>query len=199
MKYIIGLTGNIGAGKSVVLEMLARLGAGTIDADALAHKVMRKGTPVWEAIVRAFGPEVLAPDGELDRAALGKIVFSDPSSLRRLEKIVHPAVIAETEILIQNAPQEVIAIEAIKLIESGMHRRCDALWVVTCKEEKRLERLVKKRGLSEDEALSRIRAQPPQEEKAALADVVIDNSGSFEETFRQVKAAWEKIPPLAET
>mgnify|MGYP005841767499 CR=1 FL=1 len=199
MKYIIGLTGNIGAGKSVVLEMLARLGAGTIDADALAHKVMRKGTPVWEAIVRAFGPEVLAPDGELDRAALGKIVFSDPSSLRRLEKIVHPAVIAETEILIQNAPQEVIAIEAIKLIESGMHRRCDALWVVTCKEEKRLERLVKKRGLSEDEALSRIRAQPPQEEKAALADVVIDNSGSLEETFRQVKAAWEKIPPLAET
>ena len=190
-KFVIGLTGNIATGKSEVLKMLARLGATVIDADALAHRVMAKGTPVWRAVVEEFGEGILGPDGEIDRSRLGEIVFSDPKALRRLERIVHPAVIAATVELIQAAEGDVVAVEAIKLIEAGM--KCDSLWVVTCAKEQQLARLMAQRGLSEEEARRRIEAQPPQEEKLALADVVIDNSGSLEETWEQVRAAWERI------
>jgi len=193
VKYVIGLTGNIATGKSVVLEMLERLGARAIDADALAHGVMETGTPVWQAVVQEFGENILCPDGSIDRRKLGDIVFADEAALRRLEAIVHPAVIARTQELIENSPQPVIVIEAIKLIEAGMHRTCDALWVVTCRKEQQLTRLMEQRDLTEEEARQRIEAQPPQEAKLALADVVIDNSGSLEETWRQVKREWERI------
>jgi len=193
VKYVIGLTGNIATGKSVVLEMLERLGARAIDADALAHGVMETGTPVWQAVVQEFGENILCPDGSIDRRKLGDIVFADEAALRRLEAIVHPAVIARTQELIENSPQPVIVIEAIKLIEAGMHRTCDALWVVTCRKEQQLTRLMEQRDLTEEEARQRIEAQPPQETKLALADVVIDNSGSLEETWRQVKREWERI------
>lgn len=194
MKYVIGLTGNIATGKSAVLKMLGCLGARTIDADALAYEMMGRGTPIWEAIVNAFGSGVLAPNGEIDRARLGAIVFAEPTALRRLEEIVHPAVIARTEELIREASERVVAVEAIKLIEAGMHRAYDALWVVTCPEEKQLARLMDQRGLSEAEAWARITAQPPQEEKIALADVIIDNSGTLQRTWQQVKKEWHKIP-----
>ncbi len=196
MKYIIGLTGNIATGKSVVLQMLERLGAKGIDADALAHEIMEKGTPVWRAVVQEFGEDILSPDGSINRKKLGDIVFADEAALCRLEALVHPAVIARTQELIESSQEPVIAIEAIKLIEAGMHRACDALWVVTCPKEQQLARLMEQRGLSKEEALRRIEAQPPQESKLALADVVIDNGGNLDATWEQVKREWDKIPGL---
>ena len=193
MKYIIGLTGNIATGKSVVARMLERLGAMAIDADALAHEVMEKGPPVWQAVVNEFGEGILCRDGSIDRKKLGDIVFADEAALRRLEATVHPAVIARTEELIESSPEPVVVVEAIKLIEAGMDKACDALWVVTCRKEQQLARLMEQRGLTEGEARQRIEAQPPQEAKLALADVVIDNSGSLEETWRQVKREWEQV------
>jgi dephospho-CoA kinase len=187
VKYIIGLTGNIATGKSVVSGMLERLGAKAIDADALAHEVMEKGTPVWQAVVQEFGPGILCSDRSINRKKLGGIVFADEAALRRLEALVHPAVIARTKELIENSQEPVVVVEAIKLIEAGMHRTCDALWVVTCRQEQQLARLVEQRGLTEEEARQRIEAQPPQEAKLALADVIIDNSGGLDETWRQVR------------
>ena len=191
--YVIGLTGNIATGKSVVSGMLERLGAKAIDADALAHESMEKGTPIWQAVVREFGQGILCRDGSINRRKLGGIVFADEAALRRLEAIVHPAVTTRTKELIRGSQEPVVVVEAIKLIEAAMHRACDALWVVTCRKEQQLARLVKQRDLSEEEALQRIEAQPPQETKLALADVVIDNSGDLDETWHQVKREWDKI------
>jgi dephospho-CoA kinase len=192
--YLIGLTGNIATGKSTVRRMLERLGARGIDADALAHQVMGPGTPVWQAVVEAFGREILRPEGRIDRRRLGRLVFAAPKALKRLEAIVHPAVIARVEELIAQATEPVVVIEAIKLIEAGMHEDLDALWVVTCRPEQQLARLLAQGRLSEAEARGRIAAQPPVEAKLALADVVIDNSGPVEETWARVKRAWEEIP-----
>jgi len=144
--------------------------------------------------VREFGSRILRPDGEIDRPRLGSIVFADPAALARLEAIVHPAVIARTEELIRQAQEPVVVVEAIKLLESGMGERlCDSVWVVTCPREQQVARLMRSRGLSREEALLRINAQPSQEEKIARADVVIDNSGSLDDTWQQVRAAWERI------
>jgi dephospho-CoA kinase len=192
-KYLIGLTGNIATGKSAVLRMLKCLGAKVIDADALVHRLMAKGTPVWQAILDEFGEVILGPEGEIDRGKLGAIVFADAEVLKRLEAIVHPAVTARVDELIRQATEPVVVVEAIKLIEAGWHRTCDALWVVTCSREQQLERLMRTRKLSREEALLRIEAQPPQEDKVALADVVIDNSGSLKETREQVEREWERL------
>jgi dephospho-CoA kinase len=192
-KYLIGLTGNIATGKSAVLEMLKRLGAGVIDADALVHQLMVKETPVWQAILDEFGEGILASEDEIDRGKLGAIVFADAEALERLEAIIHPAVTARVDELIRQATEPVVVVEAIKLIEAGWHRAYDALWVVTCSKEQQLERLMRTRKLSQEEALLRIEAQPPQEDKVALADVVIDNSGSLKETREQVEQEWERL------
>jgi dephospho-CoA kinase len=193
---VVGLTGNIGTGKSTVMHMLADLGATIIDADRLSHEVIAPGTPGWGRVVEAFGRGIVAPDGSIDRAKLGALVFSDPSALARLEAIIHPEVIRETDRRIRAVEHGVVVIEAIKLIEAGMHRDCDALWVVTCRPEQQLERLMRDRRMSEAEARRRIAAQPPQSEKVALADVVIDNSGTLEETRAQVEAAWKALSML---
>lgn len=190
---VIGLTGNIGTGKSTVTRMLADLGATVIDADTLAHEVIAPGTPGWQQVVDAFGPEIVAADGTIDRARLAAIVFSDPAALARLEAIVHPLVIQEADRRIRAIRRGVVVIEAIKLIESGMYRDCDALWVVTARPEQQLERLVRERGMSATEVQRRMAAQPPQSEKVTLADVVIDNSGTPEETRAQVEAAWRAL------
>jgi dephospho-CoA kinase len=192
-KYLIGLTGNIATGKSVVLTVLKRLGAKIIDADALVHQLMAKGTPVWRAILDEFGEGILGSEGEIDRGKLGAIVFADAEALERLEAIVHPAVTSRVDELIRQASEPVVVVEAIKLIEAGWHRTCDALWVVTCPREQQLERLMRARMLSREEALLRIEAQPPQGDKVALADVVIDNSGSLKEMKEQVEREWKKI------
>jgi len=192
-KIVIGLTGNIATGKTAVLGMLRDLGAATIDADALVHRLLERGTPVWQRVVESFGSGILQPDGHVDRARLGAIVFADPQALRRLEAIVHPAVTARIEETVRRAEERVVVIEAIKLIEAGMHRNHYALWVVTCPREQQIARLVEQRGLSHDEAVLRVDAQPPQEGKIALADVVIDNSSTLGETRRQVERAWHRL------
>jgi dephospho-CoA kinase len=191
--FVIGLTGNIATGKSTVLRMLERLGASVIDADAVAHRLMAPGTEVHRSAVEQFGRGVTGPDGAIERAKLAEIVFNDPAALQRLEKIVHPAVIAEVDRLIEQAPGEIVVVEAIKLIEAGMHRRFDALWVVTCPEEQQLARLMSTRELSRQAALARMEAQPPAARKLALADVVIDNGGSLQETQAQVERHWQDI------
>jgi dephospho-CoA kinase len=192
--YLIGLTGNIATGKSVVARMLERLGAHVIDADRVAHAVMRADGPAYPAVVALFGSEVLGPDREIDRARLGDIVFRDPEALARLEAAVHPATIAEVSRLVAGARAPVVVVEAVKLIEAGMHRAYDALWVVTAPREVQIARLVSTRALSEAEASLRIDAQPPQAEKAALADVVIVNDGTLSDLQRQVESAWAAIP-----
>jgi dephospho-CoA kinase len=199
MIYLIGLTGNVATGKSQVARMLGELGAHVIDADALTHELEQKGKPVHAAIIAAFGPGILRADGEIDRARLGKLVFSDPDTLHRLEAIVHPAVTAEVARQISDLESRasdgraVIVIEAIKLIEAGLHKQCNALWVVTCRPGLRLDRMMRTRGLSEADARLRVVAQPPQSEKAALADVLIENNGTLDELRAKVKHHWEQI------
>jgi dephospho-CoA kinase len=192
-KYLIGLTGNIATGKSTVAKMLEGLGATVIDADALVHELQRPGTLVFNDIVAAFGPGILNRAGEIDRKALGSIVFADPEKLRTLESIVHPAVLIESARRIMDAPTPVVVYEAIKLIEAGRAEMCDALWVVTARSDVQLQRLMSERRMSEVEARQRIEAQPPQSEKIKRATVVIDNSGSREETRQQVETAYRAI------
>ena len=193
-RTLIGLTGNIATGKSAVGRMLAELGATVIDADRVAHDVMEPGGPAFAAVVDAFGPEILTPGGTIDRRTLGDIVFRDPAALARLEAAVHPAVILEVGKRIATAEAAVVVVEAIKLIEAGMHRVYDALWVVTAPREVQVERLVRERGLTRDEAALRVDAQPPQEEKAALADRVLVNDGTLAQLRARVQAAWEELP-----
>ncbi len=194
-KYIIGLTGNIATGKSVVRRMLEHLGAYGIDADALAHRAIAKGSPGYEKVVALFGRWILTPDGQIDRTKLGRIVFADPDALRQLEAIVHPLVRQAVQILVQRAPQKVIVIEAIKLLESPLREICDSVWVTDVPKEVQIQRLVSKRKLPPQEALQRVEAQAPQSEKLAAATVIIYNHGSFEETWKQVVASWQQLSP----
>ncbi len=190
---LIGLTGNIATGKSTVARMLAQLGAETIDADKVAHEVMRSGSEAHHEIVDAFGRQILTAEGTIDRKRLGHLVFSDEDALARLEGIVHPATLAEIERRIAATSAEVIVIEAIKLFESGLAQRCDSVWVTVCRPEQQIERIVEGRDLSRAEARQRVEAQRPQEERAARADVVIDNSGSLSATRGQVLVAWRQV------
>ena len=192
--YVIGLTGNIATGKSTVLNVLAQLGAEVIDADKIAHQVTAPDGPAYAAVVEAFGPEILREDGTIDRAKLGRIVFRDPEALKRLERLTHPAVGAIIAQRIAEARAPVVVIEAIKLIEAGLHKNVDAVWIVTAPREQQIQRLMQTRGLSRAEAEMRIDAQPPIEPKLPLADVVIENAGSLDELREQVLAAWQNIP-----
>ncbi len=192
-KYLIGLTGNIATGKSAVAKMLSKLGATVIDADALVHELQHSGTPTYDAIMAAFGRGILDRAGEIDRKALGAIVFADPNQLRVLESILHPAVAIESQRRIETANTRVVVYEAIKLIEAGRVEMCDAIWVVTARPEVQLQRLMQYRGLSEAEARQRIDAQPPQSDKLKYASVVIDNSGALSDTQHQVRTAFEAI------
>ncbi len=196
-KTIIGLTGNIGTGKSVVRKMMEHLGAYGIDADTLSHRAMARGAPAYAPIVQMFGQFVLASNGEIERGRLGRIVFNDPDALAALERIVHPLVEQAVDLIVRRAPQPVVVIEAIKLFESNLARNCDSLWVVYSPAEIQLARLMKNRKLSEAEARQRILSQPAQEKKVPLAHVVIRNVGTFEETWQQVVAAWQKTVKVA--
>jgi dephospho-CoA kinase len=189
-RVLIGLTGNIATGKSEVALLLASLGARVIDADEVAHEVIHPGGPAYDALVEEFGPDVLRTDGSVDRARLGEIVFRDPVALLRLESAVHPAVIAEVERRIARADEAVVVVEAIKLIEAGMHRHYDALWVVTAPRSLQIARLMAARGMTEDEASLRVDSQPPQEDKAAVADQVLVNDGDLRTLKQKVQRAW---------
>ena len=189
-KTIVGLTGNIAVGKSLVMGMLSSLGAATIDADRVAHEAILRGGPAFDAVLREFGAGILGADGQIDRSALGNIVFSDAVKLRRLEAISHPAIRKRIDGLIRDAREEVIVIEAIKLLEGSLKDRVDAVLVVDAAPETQLRRLMERRGMSEAEALRRIQAQNPQSEKLRLADVIISNDGDVAETLAQVERAW---------
>jgi len=190
---VVGLTGNIATGKSTVGRMLAGRGATVIDADRVTHEVMQPGTAVHTAIVRVFGPQMVGPEGEIEREKLAARVFADPQALARLERIVHPAVIEEVVRRIAAASGPVVVVEAIKLIESGMAEGCDRIWVTTCSRQEQIRRVMADRGMSREEAQLRVDAQPPQEEKIGRADVVIDTGGSMSDTRDQVHAAWKRL------
>jgi len=197
-KSLIGLTGNIATGKSVVRKMLEHLGAYGIDADALAHRAIAMGSPGYQPVLDTFGTWVLAPDEQIDRAKLAGVVFANFEAMQRLETIVHPLVGKAVDILIRRSQQKIIVVEAIKLLESGMANKCDSIWVTYAPQELQLARLMQKRSMSEVTARQRIDVQPLQEKKVAIADVVIRNDGSFENTWEQVTAAWKKHFPTVD-
>lgn len=192
-KFVIGLTGNIATGKSVVRKMLEHLGAYGIDADQLAHRVIAKGAPGYQPVVDEFGKFVLAEDGQIDRAKLGKLVFSDSEALAKLEEIVHPEVRKAVDHLINNATQNVVVVEAIKLLESPLKDKLNSIWVTSASEKIQLARLVEKKKMSEADARQRMDVQSSQEEKITTADVVIENDGGFEDAWKQVQDNWNKL------
>lgn len=196
-KFVIGLTGNIATGKSVVRRMLEHLGAYTIDADALSHRTYAKGAPGYQQVIDRFGKWLVGKDGEIDRSKLGNLVFNDPEAMSQLEAIVHPLVRQAAEMLIKRATQPVVVIEAIKLLEGDLRKVCDTIWVANAPEEVQIERLVRKRGLSREKALERIKAQSPQSSKVKLANIVLTNTGSYDDLWKQVTAAWKEIVPGA--
>ncbi|MBZ0291362.1 MAG: dephospho-CoA kinase [Anaerolineae bacterium] len=192
-KYVIGLTGNIAVGKSVVRQMLQHLGAYTIDADGLSHQAMQPGAPAYKPIVEAFGQFILDQDNRINRALLGNIVFSNKVALAKLEAIIHPIVGQAINTLVSRSKQRVIVIEAIKLLEGDLAASVDSIWVVNASPQAQYQRLIQKRKLSEADAKQRILSQNSQQEKLTKADVVINNSGNAEETWKQVQAEWAKI------
>ncbi|MCL4559980.1 MAG: dephospho-CoA kinase [Chloroflexi bacterium] len=198
-KYVIGLTGNIATGKTVVRRMLEHLGAYGIDADALAHRAIARDAPGYKPVVDTFGRWILGPDLQIDRSRLGTIVFSNPEALTLLEGIVHPLVRQAIDVIVKRSTQPVAVIEAIKLLETDLHKSCDSLWVTFAPQMVQMARLMDNRKMPESEARQRLTVQPPQEQKINQANVVIRNGGSFEETWRQVTAAWQRLPPIAET
>ncbi len=194
-KYVIGLTGNIGTGKTVVRRMLEHLGAYTIDADALSHRATAKGAPGYQPVVEIFGRWILDADGEINRAKLASLVFRDPEGLAELESVVHPLVRQAIDVLLKRATQDVVVIEAIKLLEDSLHKLCDSIWVIYAPPVIQIERLTRKRNMTREEAAQRVNAQGPQTDKIALANVVIRNIGSYDDLWKQVSEAWTKNIP----
>ena len=188
---LVGLTGGIATGKSTVSALLRALGCVVIDADQLAREVVEPGQPALEAIRREFGPEVIRPDGTLDRPRLGAIVFADGARRRRLEEITHPAIrrrfFDHLERLAAEGYRGIVVFDAPVMIESGSHRMMDRLVVVVADEETQIARLMARDGLSREEALRRVQSQMPVADKARLADYVIDNSGDRAATEAQVR------------
>ncbi|MFH0794753.1 MAG: dephospho-CoA kinase [bacterium] len=193
---VIGLTGSFGSGKSTVAGMFAERGAVVIDADEITHRLQQPGTPVFDKIVRLLGREVVQPDGELDRKAIAKRVFSDPSLREKINDIVHPRVREEEmRALEENRSAPLVVLNVPLLLENKMDSLVDHVVVVVIEEPQRMERLLKRSGISKEEVVSRLATQIPQSEKVRRAHHVIDNSGSLEFTRRQVDHLIEQISP----
>ncbi len=196
---LVGLTGGIASGKSAVADRLAELGAVVIDADVLAREVVAPGTPGLEAIVRRFGTGILRPAdaggaSELDRAALGAVVFADPDARRDLEAIVHPAVRARAVELTRAAPPGAVVVQVIPLlVETGQQGSFDVVVVVDVDPETQLRRLIARSGLSDDQARARIAAQATREQRLAAAGEVIDNTGSPAALRAAVDLLWHRL------
>jgi dephospho-CoA kinase len=190
----VGLTGGIASGKSAVSRRLAERGAVVIDADLLAREVVERGTDGLAEIVEAFGPDVLAADGSLDRPAMGKRVFGDADARKRLEAIIHPRVRARAAEIEAAADDRAIVVHDIPLlVETGQADRFDVVLVVDAPTEVQVERLVTQRGMSEDEARARIASQASRDERLAAADLVVDNSGSPADLDARVDAVWADL------
>jgi dephospho-CoA kinase len=192
--YRVGLTGGIGAGKSEVSRRLSAQGAVVIDADAIAREVVEPGTPGLAEVVAAFGPEVLLPDGSLDRPRLGDLVFADPDLRGRLNGIVHPLVGARMRELEESAGPGSIVVHDVPLIaENNMAGAYDLVVVVDVPPRLQLDRLVRHRGLTREQARARMAAQAGREQRLGIAGIVVDNSGSLAELDRQVGELWTEL------
>lgn len=190
----VGLTGGIGSGKSEVSRRLVSLGAVLVDADAVAREVVEPGTPGLAAVVEEFGQEVLLPDGALDREKLGSIVFADDAKRRRLNAIVHPLVGLRMQELVEDAPAEAIVVYDVPLLtENDLAGMYEFVVVVDTSVEEQLRRLTTLRGMTEEAARARIVAQATREERRAVADRVIDNSGTLETLAAQVDELWAEL------
>jgi dephospho-CoA kinase len=195
----VGLTGGIASGKSTVAELLVELGAVLIDGDALAREVVARGTPGLAQVVEEFGAELLTPEGDLDRPALGRIVFSDESARRRLEAITHPLIFERYAELEAAAPPDAVVVHDIPLLaESGRADTFDAVIVVDVPAEVQVERMMRDRGWTREEAESRIAAQASREDRLAIATYVIDNTGTLEELRARVEAVYKELAGLGE-
>lgn len=193
---ILGLTGVMGSGKSTVAAMLRAAGAAHIDADVIAREVVAPGTAGFGEVVAAFGAGVVGADGALDRKALGAIVFKDPAAKKRLEAIIHPRVRDREVGLIaehRRAGAPLIVLDVPLLFESGAEGLCDAVLVVVVRDEVRIHRLTSTRGMTHQEVTARDKAQWSQEQKAARADFVLDNSGTLEDTQQQVLRLYQQL------
>jgi len=193
---LIGLTGTIGSGKSAVARMLAELGADIIDTDEIAREVVLPGTPGLNRIIEIWGAGMIAPDGTLDRDKLARTVFADEAQRKKLNGILHPLIMMETQKRITASKAQVIVLVVPLLFESGMAGIVNSKWVVTAPDEILLSRICSRDGCEPEHARDRIRSQMSQDEKIALADVVIDNGGTLEQTRTLVKEAWDKIEKL---
>ena len=192
---LVGLTGGIGSGKTTVARMLEACGAVVFDADLLARDAIAVGTPGRERVLERFGPNVLAPGGDIDRDALAAVVFADPAARRDLEAIVHPEIrrlFAEGAEAYEDT-DAVVVFSAPLLVETGMHTAFEVLVVVSAPTETQVDRLLRGRGMSESAIRQRIDAQVPLEEKAAVADVLIDNEGTLEELEGQIDRVWAEL------
>ncbi|MBB4931049.1 dephospho-CoA kinase [Lipingzhangella halophila] len=190
----VGLTGGIGSGKSEVSRLLSGYGALVIDADQIAREVVEPGTPALAEIAAEFGTGVLTPEGALDRPKLGEIVFADKKRLERLNGIVHPRVGERTAELMEQAPDDAIVVYDVPLlVENGLGSMYDVVVVVDAPEDVQVERVVSNRDMSREQARARVRAQATREQRRAVADIVIDNSGDLENLSRQVVDVWEEL------
>ena len=188
---IIGLTGSFGTGKTFVASIFRSLGAKVIDADRIAHGVIRKGKPEYNRIVKSFGKEILNKKKEIDRAKLGAVVFSNTALLRELNRIVHPSVIKEIRRSIRTAgKKDIVVIDAPLLIEASLGKFIDKLIVVKCQKRRQIERCREKFCLQKKEILRRIESQIPLKKKMKMADLVIDNSLTRSRTREQARKAW---------
>ena len=190
----MGMTGGVASGKSTVAAELRQLGAVVVDADALAREVVGPGTPGLKAVVDEFGPEMLGPDGGLDRGRLGALVFADPERRSALEGIVHPLVRARAAEIEASAPPDAIVVHDIPLlVETGQGSAFDEVLVVDVPVEVQVARAVRDRGWSEEEARSRIAAQASREERLAIATYVVDNSGTVEDLRQRVAEVFAEL------
>lgn len=190
---LLGLTGNIACGKSTVLGLLAQLGAVTIDADRVYHELIGADAPLRAALVRRFGPTIVREDRSIDRRALAAIVFGDPTALAELDRITHPPIVAELRRRVRQSSSPLVAVDAVKLVESGFADECDAVWVVTCHPEQQIARLRARNGFTEREAAERVAAQPPAGATLDRADVLIANDGDLAATRQQVERALRSL------
>ncbi|MGK5697063.1 dephospho-CoA kinase [Streptomyces sp. URMC 128] len=195
----VGLTGGIGAGKSEVSRLLVERGAVLIDADRIAREVVAPGTPGLTAVVDAFGAEVLAADGSLDRPRLGSIVFADAEKLATLNAIVHPLVGARSRELEEAAADDAVVVHDVPLLtENGLAPLYDVVIVVEASPETQLDRLVRLRGMTEEDARARMAAQATPDERREIADIVIDNDVPLESLERRVKDVWAELERRAQ-
>jgi dephospho-CoA kinase len=193
---IIGLTGNIATGKSAVMRMAAEQGALTLDADKIVHQILSTDNDVQAAVTKKFGKSVLGASGQINRAALAAVVFRDELALSALENILHPVV--RTVVIEQVTANEanLVMIEAIKLLEGKLAAECDQIWVTRCPTVNQIERLMVCRGMDAETAALRVNAQASQEQKVALADVVIDTDGTMADTRQVFEIAWARVVHL---